>query len=138
MVTEPTAVSKRRTRALVPPWSRLLWLGALLFGLLYAHGLHADSNAGHTAPGSVATAAVGHVHDRVQASFDDQDPDGDRAHAVQDCATGQPPAGFDILPPVVSPFAVEHALDDAAGTGKAAVTVPPAAGSCPASAVLRI
>lgn len=138
MVTEPTATSKRRTRSLVPPWSRLLWLGALLFGLLYAHGIHADSNAGHTAPGSVAAVPVGHVHDRIQASFDDHDTDEDSAHVVQDCATGQPPAGFDILPPTVSPLDAEHVLADMADTSRAAVTVLPAAGPCPTSAVLRI
>ncbi|WNF30089.1 hypothetical protein RI138_26470 [Streptomyces sp. C11-1] len=128
-------MSKRRTRSLVPPWSRLLWLGALVFGLLYAHGLRADSSAGHTPPGSVAAVPVGHVHDRIQASFHDHGTDEDSAHVVQDCATGQPPAGFGILPPPVSPLDAEAVL---AGTSKAAVTVLPAVGSGPTSAVLRM
>ncbi|MDI9885008.1 hypothetical protein QMZ92_11545 [Streptomyces sp. HNM0645] len=138
MVTEPTAARKPRTRSLVPSWSRLLWLGTLLFGLLYAHGLHADSSAGHTAPGGVATAPVGHPHEQLQADPDDHDTDGTPAHAVPDCAAGQPSAGFDILPPAVSPLDAERALDGTVSTIGPAVTVPPTAAPCPASVVLRI
>ncbi|WP_338675317.1 hypothetical protein V1460_21825 [Streptomyces sp. SCSIO 30461] len=138
MVTEPLAARKPRTRSLVPPWSRLLWLGALLFGLLYAHGLHADSSAGHTTPGGVATALVGHVHERLQTSVNDHDTDGSPTHAIPDCATGQPWAGFDILPPALSPLDAELALDGAVGTTSPSGTVPPTAAPCPASVVLRI
>ncbi|MDT9691875.1 hypothetical protein Q5762_26790 [Streptomyces sp. P9(2023)] len=138
MVTEPTAARKPRARSLVPPWARLLWLGALLFGLLYAHGLHADSSAGHTTPGGVATAPVGHFHEQLQASVDDRGTDGAPTHAVPDCATGQPSVGSDVLPPAASPLDAERALDGTAGTSSPAVTVPPAASPCPASVVLRI
>ncbi|MEU4062658.1 hypothetical protein AB0F25_09515 [Streptomyces wedmorensis] len=138
MLMERTAARNPRAGSPVPPWARLLWLGALLFGILYAHGLHADSSVGHTAPGSVSMTSVGHVHDRLQASADGHDTDGEPAHAAQDCATGQPPAAFDFLPPALSPLDSERALDETADNSAAAVRVPPVARSCPASAVLRI
>ncbi|MFE5934157.1 hypothetical protein ACFQ69_02165 [Streptomyces sp. NPDC056470] len=138
MVTELKAARKPRTPSLVPPWSRLLWLGALLFGLLYAHGLHGDSSAGHIAPGSVAAAPTAHTHKQQPASGDEHDGGAESAHAVQDCATGQPTTGVDIVPPAVSILDTEHALASVAGAGASAATARPVAALCPASVVLRI
>ncbi|MER5205512.1 hypothetical protein [Streptomyces sp. NPDC002825] len=155
MLTEPTAARKPRARSPLPPRARLLWLGALLFGLLYAHGLHADSSAGHTAPGSVAMAPADHEHDSAhvldldvdpvvalglgheQPSGDGHDTDGAPTHAVPDCATGQPASDFSIAPPAVSPLDHELGLHDEVRAGRPAVGAPPTAVPCPASVVLR-
>ncbi|MFF4871434.1 hypothetical protein [Streptomyces sp. NPDC000961] len=138
MVTELKAARKPRTPSLVPPWSRLLWLGALLFGLLYAHGLHGDSSTGHIAAGSVVTAPTSHAHEQQPASGAEHGGGEDSAHAVQDCATGQPTTGVDIIPPAVSILGTEHALAGAAGTGASAAAARPMAAPCPSSVVLRI
>ncbi|MFD8644171.1 MULTISPECIES: hypothetical protein [Streptomyces] len=138
MVTELKAARKPRTPSLVPPWSRLLWLGALLFGLLYAHGLHGDSSAGHIAPGSVAAAPTAHAHEQHPESGYEHDGGEESAHAVQDCATGQPTTGVDIIPPAVSILDTKHALAGVARTGAGAAAARPMAALCPSSVVLRI
>ncbi len=137
VTTEPRTAMMPRTRSVVPQWSRLLWLGALLVGLLYAHGLHADSSVGHTAPGSVAGLATGHLHEGLSGVGDTGDPDGESSAAIQDCATGQPATGFDVPPPAVSPLVAEPALAGTAHAGSPAAAWP-AADRGSTSAVLRI
>ncbi|MFJ7067803.1 hypothetical protein [Streptomyces sp. NPDC101115] len=116
----------------------MLWLGALLIGLLYAHGLHADGIAGHAAPGSIAAAASPDHPEHVPASGDGHDTDGEPAHAVQDCATGQPAEAVDIPPPALSPLSGEQLPARLAHSDSRSAAARPVTTGSSSAVVLRI
>ncbi|MFF6776527.1 hypothetical protein ACFY8W_23625 [Streptomyces sp. NPDC012637] len=138
MLMEPTAARKPRTRRAVSRWFRVLWLGALLIGLLYAHGLHADGIAEHAAPGSIAAAAAPGHPEHVPASGDGHDTDGESAHAVRDCATGQPTEAVDVPPPALSSLSGEPLLSRLAHSDSRAAVERPVTTGGSSAVVLRI
>ncbi|MFI9585936.1 hypothetical protein ACIHCQ_29775 [Streptomyces sp. NPDC052236] len=102
MVTDRATVGAPRacSRALTAP--RLLWLAALLFGLLYAHGLNGESAGGHLDSGVAAVVTVHDaeaVHGPASASADRHEDHDSPAHPDQACAVGQPDHGVDVWPP---------------------------------------
>ncbi|WP_128377283.1 hypothetical protein [Streptomyces cavernae] len=73
----------------------------VLFGLLFAHGLHGESAAGHLAAGVTASLAVDapappadHEHHQHQGGAD-----GELADSAHNCAPSQPNAAPDVPPP---------------------------------------
>ncbi|MEV2253743.1 hypothetical protein AB0I94_24725 [Streptomyces sp. NPDC050147] len=100
----PSRVLRSRSTA-IP--LRLLGLGLILFGLLYAHAASPESTARHLASGSVTSAAiVGHVElgpeqpvatatrDATEAPVDHHGGDGHgRQSSLDECGLGQPAQG---------------------------------------------
>ncbi|MFK0292840.1 hypothetical protein ACIQU6_20515 [Streptomyces sp. NPDC090442] len=137
---------------------RLLWLAALLVGLLYSHGISAESAEGHVSPllaVSTAQAPVSPVsHEAsVQYGLDDATAGGgscrgdghdghEAGHAAHDCLAGNPEHGVDLpLPSACSAGAAPTVHASLIPTGAAAATSGVAPNSSPpmgGSTVLRI
>ncbi|WP_443056089.1 DUF6153 family protein [Streptomyces sp. NBC_00239] len=136
MVTKPTVAALPATRSRVPQLSRLLWLGALLLGLLYTHGVDSGSAAAHRSSGVVATVPTS----ATGWSTADECHDGshESPHTVEACAAGQPTSGFDVSAPAVSPLGAtlpnHQATSSLAGS---TVAVQPG-GPSGAPAILRV
>ncbi|MCH0540856.1 hypothetical protein I3F58_15005 [Streptomyces sp. MUM 203J] len=60
-----------------PSAGRLLWLTAVLFACLYAHGVGTEGTSGHPGPAVAVAVSAGHGHGP--------------SHPAQDCVPGQPP-----------------------------------------------
>lgn len=107
MVTVRLPFSALRPRPTAAGSWRLLWLGVLLLGLLYTHGLSGESAAGHMTTGSAATATHS-AHpavpagDAVSAHPDGQHQpgpthhDGEGGHPAQNCLSGDPQQSVDL------------------------------------------
>lgn len=80
----------------------------LLFSLLFAHGLHGESAAGHLAAGVTASLPV----DEPESPVDHEHPqhedheDGEFADSAHNCAPNQPNEAVDVPPPGNSPLEV--------------------------------
>jgi hypothetical protein len=77
----------------------------LLFSLLFAHGLHGESAAGHLAAGVTASLPV----DDPESPADDEHPQhegGEFADSAHNCAPNQPNEALDVPPPGNSPLEV--------------------------------
>jgi len=117
--------------------TRLLWLAALLFGLLFAHGLHGESTAGHLEAGVTASLPV----DGSESSADHdhgQREDGESTDSAHNCAPGQPDDVVHVPPPDASPLEVTDLCGPAPLSVRRAVITSPSAGSPHATSVLRI
>ena len=78
----------------------------LLFGLLFAHGLHGESAVGHLKAGVAASLPV---HDAESSADHDQrqHEDGESEVSAHTCAPGQPDDALPVPLPGTSP-AVDH------------------------------
>ncbi|GHB80441.1 hypothetical protein GCM10010306_088340 [Streptomyces umbrinus] len=137
MLTERTVAALPRARTRAPQVTRLLGLAMLLFGLLFAHGLHGESAAGHLDAGVNASLSM----DGPQSSADHehgQHEDGALTDSAHNCAPGQPDDTLDVPPPDVSPLEVTAPCCLLPGSGmhatKAGTETPPLG----APSVLRI
>ncbi|WP_327582280.1 hypothetical protein OHA25_40990 [Nonomuraea sp. NBC_00507] len=97
----------------------LLWLAALLLGILFTHGLSAGGAKGHLTAGVTApayasagthqghTSGAAHSDDvaypslQGMAAEDRHDGDGS-SHPAQQCVSGQPPQGPDMAAPCLA------------------------------------
>ena len=136
MLTDRTATALPRARTRAPQLTRLAWLAMLLFGLLFAHGLHGESAAGHLEAGVAASLPV---HDAESSADHDQrqHEDGeseDSAH--NNCAPGQPDDALAVPPPGTSPAVDQCHLSPHSGTR--ADIADPDTKSPGATTVLRI
>lgn len=128
-------MQRARTRA--PQLSRLLWLAALLLGLLFTHGLHGESAAGHLDAGVTATLPAGGSEPSADHDHG-QHEDGESAASAHNCAPGQPNDVLDVPPPATSPLEVTGPCGLLPRSGTLAVTTSPNTGSPHATPVLRI
>ncbi|MGY5080926.1 hypothetical protein ACWIGX_28180 [Streptomyces nigrescens] len=150
MVTAQPMFSALRVRPHRAGPLRVLWLAALLLGLLYTHGVSTESAAGHTSPMSVSAAApassgdAGHgvpaQHAVEDAVPDEHDGDHEAEHPAQDCLSSQPEHGADLPVPCLAPLdAVQlpepHTAVGMAKSARAVSASPPLTGT---SAILRI
>ncbi|MFE3323991.1 DUF6153 family protein [Streptomyces sp. NPDC059176] len=108
MVTAWTPSSKPRTGLAAGPL-RVLWLAVLLFGLLYTHGVSAETAASH-ATTSAAMPAAHFVPGSDAAREDDQPTSpghdgGDQdSHPAGECVSGQPQQGSGLPAPAPAPL----------------------------------
>jgi hypothetical protein len=128
VLTERTVAAPPRARTRAPQLTRLLALAMLLFGLLFAHGLHGESAAGHLDAGVNASLSV----DGSESSADHehgQHKDGALADSAHNCAPGQPNDALDVPPPGASPLEVTAPCRLLPGSGthgtKAGAETPP-------------
>jgi len=107
VLTDRTATALPRARTRAPQLTRLAWLALLLFGLVFAHGLHGESAAGHLEAG-VAAASLP-VHDAESSADHDQrqHKDDESEVSAHNCAPGQPDDALPVPLPGTSP-AVDH------------------------------
>lgn len=115
MVTARQTPRVLRTRSASAGPLRLLWLAALLLGLLYTHGLSGESVAAHAAANSVAHDAApvnadasGLTAEAPDAHSDDRHQPGsghhgESDHAEQDCLTVKPQHNADLSAPCATP-----------------------------------
>lgn len=92
---------------------RVLWVAALLLGLVYAHGVSAEGVAGHLAFGAVdqgapvsqadartASVAAEEMSDGgVESRDDHHNGNHDSSHPVHECLVGQPQYGSGWVAP---------------------------------------
>ncbi|MGO4754658.1 hypothetical protein AB4212_39670 [Streptomyces sp. 2MCAF27] len=98
---------------------RLLWVAAILLGLVYAHGVSADAIAGHLAPrAATSVTAVEHsgasgsgvtggtVYVLSEDAVPDHHHDGHEAasHPAHGCVLGQPQQTPDLNAPTPAPL----------------------------------
>ncbi|WP_431046041.1 DUF6153 family protein [Streptomyces sp. P1-3] len=154
MVTARPPSSLLRARRTSAGPVRVVWLAALLLGLLYTHGLSGESVAGHMAAGSSVTAASTHTArthaevggTAVAAVADHPEPrlgpghhdHEESGHAAPDCLSGKPQHGIDLPMPCAAPPAAVPSAPAHHGAvmrrGPAETPPPPARDS----AILRI
>lgn len=133
MLTERTAAAPTRA----PRLSRLLWLAALLFGLLFSHGLHGESATGHLDAG--VTVSLPMAEPESSASQDHNQPeDGESATAAHNCAPSQPSEALDVPPPSTSPLEVTDPCHLLPRSGMHAVEANPDTRPPGTPSVLRI
>ncbi|MDQ0753296.1 hypothetical protein QF034_007527 [Streptomyces africanus] len=89
-----------RARASAGPLLRVLAMVVLLFGVLSAHGLSAESAAGHLVTGAVAPVAPldEQAAPRLVAIGEPGDGHGP-SHTGEHCVSGQPQQGPVLTPP---------------------------------------
>lgn len=114
MVTARSAFGALRTRSHRAGSQGVLWLAALLLGLLYTHGLSAETAVGHASAVTASTAVHtlfgddGHSGAGQRAAGDaaaDAHGDGHKSgHSSQECVSGQPDRGVDVLVPCLAPL----------------------------------
>ncbi|MBO8191855.1 hypothetical protein ITI46_09225 [Streptomyces oryzae] len=123
MVTARSALSMLRVRSHRAGPLRLLWLAVLLLGLLYTHGVSAESAAGHIDPVSVSPAAqmssgeaevhgasaegvpgTSAEHAVEAAGCDEHDGGHETAHPAQDCVSVQPEPAGELPSPCLAPL----------------------------------
>ncbi|MDI3387848.1 hypothetical protein QIS99_16810 [Streptomyces sp. B-S-A8] len=122
---------------------RVLWLAAVLLGVLYTHGASGEIVAEHVSPlttGAVASAPPLDGVPAAQAVERVKPPGhhggGSAEHAAQDCASGQPQEAAAPAPPALSPLdRTPHHLGPlhAAVNSLSAHADPPTAGRDPAA-----
>ncbi|NBE50127.1 hypothetical protein [Streptomyces boluensis] len=98
MVTASRTFSPLRARMQQAGPVRVFWLATLILGLLYTHGVSAESAAHHAAPGLSTTAMASTApddHTLAPAGHED----GSAEHAAEDCLSGQPQQGVDLPEP---------------------------------------
>lgn len=137
VLTQQTAAATPRahTAALRP--LRLLLLAALLLSLLFAHGLHGESTAGHLEAG--VAAAVATDGPEFPADHDHgQSEDSESVESAHNCAPGQPNGSLDAPPPSTSPLEVTCHCALLARSGRHAAIASPDIGSLHPASVLRI
>ncbi|EXU69192.1 hypothetical protein Z951_04975 [Streptomyces sp. PRh5] len=134
---------------------RVLWVAALLLGLVYAHGVSAEGVAGHLAFGAVNQGATVSQGDTGTASVaaekvsgggveprgDHHNGDHDPSHPVHECLVSQPQYGSGWAAPCPAVFSRASA-PLAVPSGMTGLVQPASAG-CPltdsaARVVLRI
>ncbi|MEU2434423.1 hypothetical protein ABZ611_33945 [Streptomyces sp. NPDC007861] len=109
MVTAWTSSSNRRTRLSAGPL-RLLWLAALLFSLVYTHGVSAETAAAHmtTSTAAAPAAHAGPDHKAVPAPDEDtpadHHDDGQDSHPAGECVSGQPQQAAGLSAPAPAPY----------------------------------
>lgn len=112
MVTAWLPSGMQRVRFLAGP-SLLLWVAALVFGLLATHGAGAEGGQGHGAPSSVVvsaeTAHPAHAADETGPSHhasaaEDPHHEDHSSHAAEDCASGQPQQASPLAEPCLVPL----------------------------------
>lgn len=119
MITAWSLFGTQRSRSSATLW-RVLRLGLLLFGLLYAHAVSPEATVSHLSVGEGASVSGVHCEaateskslaSAMSAPSGGQKSTGQRdghghQHAVEDCALGQPPqspyAGVPCLSPLHS------------------------------------
>lgn len=113
MVTAWPRSSMLRTRTSAGPLP-LLWLAVLLLGIMFTHGMNAESAEGHVTVGVAAplSASAGtheghtvgagkddaYASPEVETSEDRHDGEGS-AHPGQECVSGQPQQALDLAAP---------------------------------------
>ncbi|UIX32293.1 hypothetical protein [Streptomyces sp. GQFP] len=137
MLTERTAAAQTRARTRAPRPSRLLWLSTLLLGLLFSHGLHGESAAGHLDAGVTASLPVAEPESSAGHDHGHQE-DGESATAAHNCAPSQPSEALDVPPPSTSPLEVTDPCHLLPRSGIHAVEADPDTRSPSAPSVLRI
>lgn len=137
VLTERTAAAPTGARTRAPRLSRLLWLAALLFGLLFSHGLHGESAAGHLDAGVTASLAAAEPEPSSEHDHGQQE-DGESATAAHNCAPSQPSEALDVPPPSTSPLEVTDACRLLPRSGMHAVEADPDTRPPGAPSVLRI
>lgn len=137
MLTERTAAAPTRARTRLPRLSRLLWLAALLFGLLFSHGLHGESASGHLDASVTAVPPTAEPESSADHDHDQQQHD-DAATAAHNCAPSQPSEALDVPPPSTSPLEVTGPCPLLPRPGTHAVEADPDTRSPGAPSVLRI
>ncbi|MBB1252814.1 DUF6153 family protein [Streptomyces alkaliterrae] len=151
MVTAQPVFSALRIRPHRARPGQLLWLAALLLGLLYMHGVSAEGAAGHASPlAASATAAQGNpgaggrttsAEHAVEGSAPDGHDGGhEDAHPSQACVSVPPEHGGDVPAPCLAPLDAvaapqAHPALQRPGPAHAVPASPPLSGT---SAVLRI
>ncbi|WP_328680670.1 DUF6153 family protein [Streptomyces sp. NBC_00322] len=91
MITARSPFGVRRSRPLART-SRLWWLGLLLFGVLYSHGIGVEGGSGHISPETLTasvTSAQQHSSDPASGHHDGEES----PHPEGDCLSGQPQDG---------------------------------------------
>ncbi|MFF7794601.1 hypothetical protein [Streptomyces sp. NPDC007991] len=107
-----------RARASAGSLLRVLAMVVLLFGVVSAHGLSAESTEGHLVTSAVAPAAP--LHGKVLAAGDEQaaprlvaigEPGGGHgsSHTREHCVSGQPQQGPVLTPPCCAQSVAESA-----------------------------
>ncbi|MEU4681677.1 hypothetical protein [Streptomyces xinghaiensis] len=132
MITARPPFGTRRFRSWAEPL-RVLWLAALVFGVVYAHAVSTEGVTGHLSVPAPAAAAMnpvgqvsgtgpgaGNVPQVTEGAAPERHGGGrrghDPSHPVQECVPGQPQQG---------PGAAVHCASSPAGEGN----VPPVAPS---------
>ncbi|KOV74256.1 hypothetical protein ADL00_02670 [Streptomyces sp. AS58] len=82
--------------------TRLAWLAMLLFGLLFAHGLHGESASGHLTAGVITSLPTSDANSSTEHDQPHRDGSETSAHT---CAPGQPDDSFPVPFPGRSPMA---------------------------------
>lgn len=117
MITAWSLFGMQRSRSSATLW-RVLRLGLLLVGLLYAHAVSPEATVSHLSPGEgasmsgvhrAAATESGNLASAMSASSGDQRSTGHQdghghQHGVEDCALGQPPQSPDAGSPCLSPL----------------------------------
>jgi hypothetical protein len=120
-----------------PRLSRVLWLAALLFGLLFSHGLHGESAAGHLDAGVTASLPATELESSAERDHGPQE-DGESATSAHNCAPSQPSKALDVPPPSTSPLEVTDPCHLSPRPGMHAVEADPGTRPPGAPSVLRI
>lgn len=101
----PRRIARNRVSAGLP---RVLALAVLLFGVLFAHGVHAEGIKGHLSTSAAAAPADpaenGRQATEERTAFPVVATDGHRdghgsSHPAQHCASGQPQQGTTMMSP---------------------------------------
>lgn len=137
MLIERTASAPTGARTRAPRLSRLLWLAALLFGLLFSHGLHGESAAGHLDAGVTVSLTAAEPEPSAEHDHSQQE-DGESATAAHNCAPSQPNEALDVPPPSTSPLEVTDACHLLPRSRMHAVEADPDTRPPGAPSVLRI
>ncbi|WP_434594106.1 DUF6153 family protein [Streptomyces sp. A5-4] len=104
MVTALRTSRLFRARSHVAGPLQVFWLAALLLGLLYTHGVSAESAAAHGSPGGTTTTAMAsspHADHEVAPAHHGG---GEAEHAAESCVSGQPQQGADLPAPCAKPL----------------------------------
>lgn len=101
---------------------RVLALAVLLFGVLFAHGVHVEGIKGHLSASAAVAAAdpaqdgrhVTQERSALPVMTSDGRHDGHgSSHPAQHCASGQPQQGTTLMSPCFAPSVREPATPDA-------------------------
>lgn len=147
VLPERTTATPKRARARALRLPRLLWLATLLISLLFTHGLHGESAAGHleagittslTADEPASSADPDHGEHENGQHENGQHEDDESAGSAHNCAPSQPNGALDVPPPSTSPLEVTGPCRLLPRSGAHAVTAGPETTSPRAPSVLRI
>jgi hypothetical protein len=132
MITAWSLPRMVRARASAGPLLRVLGLAALLFGVVFTHGVNVEGVKGHLVTSSAASATA--LVDDVRDATDTQVPSpvvatGDRhgdhgsSHPSEHCVSGQPHQGPLLAPPCFAASTSEPAAFERA-TAKQSLSEP--------------